>query len=323
MDSEEYCPKVSIIIPVYNGAHYLREAIDSALAQTYKNVEIIVVNDGSTDKGETENIALSYENRIRYIHKANGGVASALNTGIRNMTGEYFSWLSHDDVYYPHKVSTQVRALTYFGHKVILFSDYEFIDQTGNFKRKRITRPSNEYGLRMSFITDDPIGGCTTLVPKSCFDTCGLFSEELRTIQDYDMWFRLSYSFCFAHIPQVLVKVRQHAGQGSRTIPSFIQEAEDYFSIRVSEITDEEIRLISHKHPALFFLKLAFRIKWRGYTIAADRALFRSDQAASELTPRDAFVLIVLRICYIILSSILKPAFWLHRRRYASVTKAK
>ena len=83
-----FFPKVSIIIPVYNGANYMREAIDSALAQTYTNIEVVVVNDGSRDDGATREVALSYGDRIRYIEKENGGVSSALNRGIRDMTGE-------------------------------------------------------------------------------------------------------------------------------------------------------------------------------------------------------------------------------------------
>lgn len=79
--------KVSIIIPVYNGGNYLRNAIDSALSQTYKNCEIIVVNDGSTDGGETAAIAKSYGNKIRYFEKKNGGVGTAVNLGIAEMTG--------------------------------------------------------------------------------------------------------------------------------------------------------------------------------------------------------------------------------------------
>ena len=88
-------PLVSIIIPVYNGANYLREAIESALGQTYGNCEVLVINDGSNDHGETEREALKFGDRIRYFKKENGGVASALNLGIRKMRGEYFSWLSH------------------------------------------------------------------------------------------------------------------------------------------------------------------------------------------------------------------------------------
>ena len=80
-----YSPLVSIVIPVYNGANYLKESIDSALNQSYPHIEVIVVNDGSRDEGATEAVALSYGDRIRYFSKANGGCGSALNFGIKQM----------------------------------------------------------------------------------------------------------------------------------------------------------------------------------------------------------------------------------------------
>src|SRR4030065_1713637 len=99
----EFNLKVSIVIPVYNGSNYLRGAIDSALAQTYKNIEVIVVNDGSDDGGKTEAIANSYGDKIRYICKKNGGVSTQLNVGILAAGGEFISWLSNDDGYIPDK----------------------------------------------------------------------------------------------------------------------------------------------------------------------------------------------------------------------------
>ena len=95
-------PLVSIVIPVFNGEDFLDEAIKSAINQTYRNIEILVINDGSTDG--TEKIANKYEKQIRYFYKENGGVASALNLAIKEMKGEYFSWLSHDDYYDPSKI---------------------------------------------------------------------------------------------------------------------------------------------------------------------------------------------------------------------------
>ena len=92
-------------------SNFLREAIDSALAQTYDNVEVVVVNDGSTDENATEEIAKSYGDKIQYYHKVNGGVASALNLGIEKMKGSYFSWLSHDDKYEKTKIEDQVNVL--------------------------------------------------------------------------------------------------------------------------------------------------------------------------------------------------------------------
>ena len=104
-------PLISIVIPVYNGSNYLAEAIDSALAQTYPNFEIIVVNDGSNDDGATAAVARRYGDKIRYYEKENGGSSSAINYGISKMYGEWFSWLSHDDLYMPQKLQMEMGYL--------------------------------------------------------------------------------------------------------------------------------------------------------------------------------------------------------------------
>ena len=121
----QYQPLVSIIIPVYNGSNFLREAIESALSQTYTNIEIIVVNDGSDDAGVTKAIMDSYGDRISSYHKKNGGVASALNFAVGHMKGDYFSWLSHDDLYHPEKVRSQVQTISNSGESnAVIYSDY-------------------------------------------------------------------------------------------------------------------------------------------------------------------------------------------------------
>jgi glycosyltransferase involved in cell wall biosynthesis len=103
-------PKVSIIVPVYTGASYICDAIDNALAQTWSDIEIVVVNDGSRDDGATEAIALSFRERIRYLRtKPNGGVAFARNAGVAAMTGEVFCWCGHDDTHLPEKTAAAVR----------------------------------------------------------------------------------------------------------------------------------------------------------------------------------------------------------------------
>ena len=105
----KYEPKVSIIIPVYNGSNFLAEAVDAALAQTYKNCEILVVNDGSTDDGASEKIALSYGDKVRYYLKENGGVSSVLNFAFEKMTGEWFSWLLMMIYIIPKKLKSRLR----------------------------------------------------------------------------------------------------------------------------------------------------------------------------------------------------------------------
>ena len=103
-------PLISIIIPVYNGSNYIDKALESCLKQTYENIEIIVVNDGSTDDGLTENTIKPFlaDHRVKYYLKPNGGTSSALNFGIKNSKGDFISWLSHDDLFSPDKIEKQV-----------------------------------------------------------------------------------------------------------------------------------------------------------------------------------------------------------------------
>src|SRR5436305_10006768 len=110
-------PKVTIAIPVYNGSNYVRYAIESALNQTYQYTEVILVNDGSDDGGATDSIARQYLGRINYIVQENKGVAGAMNTAISHMTGDIFTWLSHDDIHLSEKVAAQIEYWHSVGKK--------------------------------------------------------------------------------------------------------------------------------------------------------------------------------------------------------------
>lgn len=238
---EKNKPLVSIIIPVYNGSNYLTQAIDSALAQTYENIEVLVINDGSTDEGATEQIALSYGNRIRYISKTNGGVASALNVGIEHMMGTYFSWLSHDDMYSPTKISNAINAIeqTPEPHRTIVVCDLELIDAKGN----AIYRPVKK-SIQGLFIGKDvflkvinglSIGGCNLLIPKEIFDTYGGF-RDLKTVQDMDCWIRFMLNDCqFLFIVYKDVKSRIHDQQDGRRLKHLIQEEKNILGKNITD----------------------------------------------------------------------------------------
>jgi glycosyltransferase involved in cell wall biosynthesis len=264
---------VSIVIPVFNGSDYLREALDSALAQTYPDIEVLVVNDGSNDGGKTETIALSYGDRIRYFRKEKGGVAAALNFGIREMRGEYFSWLSHDDVYLPRKVEREVAVLEKCAGDTVVYSDYEVIDASSRhvevFRAGRISAPQ----FRMLLVTDIPVNGCTVLVPRRCFEQAGLFDERLKATQDYDLWFRMARRHPFLHCPEVLLRSRIHAGQGTRQMTSIcLAEGNANFMKWLDEIALDQS---PSPDPVLtrFFFRAAVRLKRRGYIHAAEHAL--------------------------------------------------
>lgn len=207
-------PKVSIVIPVYNGSDFLTEAIESALNQTYKNIEVIVINDGSNDEGKTRNISLSYRDKIRYFEKKNGGVSSALNLGIHEMKGEYFSWLSHDDIYYFDKIEKQIEFLNKQNRKdVILYSDYELIDKYSKFIRTFNVQHIEPF--RICLLSSWPVNGCSTLIKKSILFNIGLFDENAKYTQDYCLWFKLAKNCKFVHMPECLIKSRIHNDQGT------------------------------------------------------------------------------------------------------------
>jgi len=220
-------PLVSIVIPVYNGSNYLKEAIDSALNQTYKNIEIIVVNDGSNDEGKTRDIALSYGDRVRYFEKENGGVSTALNLGIEQMRGEYFSWLSHDDIYYADKVETEINY--------IMESDGEFEAVYSRFDR--LTMPDRKIGRNLRHVYDlkymecgffavifGYIYGCTLLADKRLFDRYGLFDTELRMAQDNVKWYEMFKDKKIGYIDRALIALRNHEEQESRKASNFLSE---------------------------------------------------------------------------------------------------
>lgn len=194
-------PKVSIIIPVYNGSNFVRQAIEAALGQSYENKEVIVVNDGSNDGEATDAIVREYADRVRYFTKPNGGVSSALNLGISKMEGEYFSWLSHDDSYAPNKIRDQVELLrSCKREKVIALCGGKFID--GNSQKirdgqsvnrapledRRVYAPLETLKLMLHYGT---FNGCALLIPKAAFDECGGFDERLRYNQDSMMWYKI------------------------------------------------------------------------------------------------------------------------------------
>lgn len=256
-------PKVSIVIPVYNGADYLAEAVDSALAQTYPDCEVVVVNDGSSDGGATRRVAQSYGGRIRYLEKANGGVATALNLGIERMTGDYFSWLSHDDVFLPDKVEAQLVccAQQESPETTVVYSGYDLIDGQG-----RLLEPCGFESLLPVSRTSDPLyvflhGGlhaCAMLIPKRLFDRFGTFDVNLRTTQDSDFWLRLCrqrdvrFAYCARHV----AKVRRHARQGSQGSSVYRRECTDFW-LRVMDVLTPDEKVALSGSEAGFYAELA------------------------------------------------------------------
>ena len=265
-------PLVSIVIPVYNGSNYLRHAIESALAQTYAPVEIVVVNDGSNDGGKTDEIARSFLPRIRYITKDNGGVATALNRGIAEANGAYLSWLSHDDVLHPDKLSRQIAVVT--GERLtrtLVFGDFSVHAVETNLRytqRMPWGCRGDRQGLAaLTLLLTARLHGCTLLIPRACFAEVGPFSEHLRTTQDYDLWFRLfAAGYRFRYVPGVVLTARLHPEQGTRVM-SDIHRGE-VMALYGRALVD--LRPFLGRLPPWFAYRITRSLRVRGLHGAAD-----------------------------------------------------
>lgn len=208
---------VSIIIPVYNAQDYLEECLDSALNQTYDKIEVIAVNDGSTDR--SLDILEKYSNKIKIISKENGGTASALNLGIKNMNGEWFKWISADDVLYPNAIKELIDAAKLLpNRKYILYSNYDIIDSHGKIVDRKTEPNYNELdSFSMNVILLDHFvgNGTTSLIHKSIIDEFGMFNETIGYKEDYELWLRYNVLYnCGLHlVPKNLAKYRVHKKQ--------------------------------------------------------------------------------------------------------------
>lgn len=212
---------VSIVIPVYNAEKYIAECVKSAINQSFKEIEIIAIDDGSSDR--SLEILNQYADRVKIISKENGGTATALNAGIKVMTGDWFKWLSADDVLYPNAIEEFIIEAENLEDKknTILYSNYDIIDSEGN-KIDQFIEPNYNNLSKFEFnviLLDHFVGnGSTSLIHKTALDDYGYFDENIGYKEDYELWLRFCLLYqCRLHlIPKTLVKYRIHEKQLSQ-----------------------------------------------------------------------------------------------------------
>ena len=291
---KEFKPKITIAIPVYNGSNFMKVAIDSALAQTYDNKEILVINDGSTDNGETEKIALSYGNKIRYIKKENGGVATALNLAIKEMKGDYLSWLSHDDIYKPYKIEKQIETIKKLEDKTtILFSNVELIDEKGEiFCTTNYSNLMTHEELCQGIypVIKGTVNGCSMLISKKCFDKVGLFNENLKTSNDYEMWLRLFKEFKSYLIEEPLIQYRIHKNQDTTKSPYTLKEANKLWVDIINNLTVKEIEGWGFE-PFNVYMDLYFQMYYSKYNEAYPVAYKKAKEIYYKSTPKVSIIM--------------------------------
>ena len=211
-------PKVSVVITCYNYARFLPMAVDSALGQTYPNVEVVVVNDGSPD--ETAEVMKRYldDPRIVYVEQANSGQAVAKNNGIRAATAEFIAFLDADDAWHETKLDKQMKLFS--NPEVgVVYTGVTFVDQRGEAIQvsESTLRPPRSGRITEVLFVDNIVPFSSAVVRRACFEKAGMMDTSLRMAIDWDLWLRISVHFEFDFVAEPLTFYRMgHEGQMSR-----------------------------------------------------------------------------------------------------------
>lgn len=211
-------PLVSVVVPVYNGEKYVAEAVASILSQSHSNLDIVLVDDGSTDAslGILKDFELR-DSRVQVLQKSNGGLSSARNFGMRAAKGEYIAFLDADDIWLPHKIERQLNLLIQSKDAGLVYCDNIYIDSVGNEIDVGGFRldPTIQGQVFSELVKANKVcgSGSGVLVPQSVFREVGEFDEKLRACEDWDMWLRISRKYSIKFVADVLVKIRIHPDQ--------------------------------------------------------------------------------------------------------------
>jgi len=206
--------KISVIIPTYNRADFLREAIDSVLAQTYREFELLVIDDGSTD--HTRDVIAMYGKQLTSHFQENRGVSSARNLGIRVSQGEYIALLDSDDRWLPQKLERQIAIMEHHPDLQLCHTEEIWIRHgvrvNPKKKHKKYSGDIFQYCLPLCVISPSSV-----MIRRTVFDEVGGFDERLPACEDYDLWLRITktYPVYFIETP-LLIKRGGHSDQLSR-----------------------------------------------------------------------------------------------------------
>lgn len=235
---------VSVIMPVYNTEKYVGMAMESVMHQTYKNVELVVVDDGSTDNtlDMIRQYADVWQGRIRFsAREKNGGTAAALNDAIELAEGDYICWLSADDFYCEDMVESEVDFLRRNTGCSAVFSRCAFIDENSRFLGEQDYTYNKDFiangmeGIIARLLVGNFWNGCSVLAKAECFKKGERFNVAYKGAQDYDFWLRMAADYDIGYLDKVNVLSRVHGEQGSRKINCRVDEIDVFFHLLCRE----------------------------------------------------------------------------------------
>ncbi|MDA8139771.1 MAG: glycosyltransferase [Desulfobacteraceae bacterium] len=241
-------PYLSVIIPTFNRAAWVKQAIDSVLAQTYSRFELIIVDDGSTDT--TPELLATYGHRMTTIYQDNAGVSAARNHGIREADGELIAFLDSDDYWLPDKLAAQVSYFSDHPTAMICQTEETWI------RNGRRVNPKLRHQKHGGMIFEKSLPLClispsAVMLRRSLLDEVGLFDESLPACEDYDLWLRITWKYPVGLIDTpLIVKRGGHPDQLSR-----MAELDKYRIQAIIKILDENCLSPSQKKAALAMLE--------------------------------------------------------------------
>jgi Glycosyl transferase family 2 len=212
----ERAPQVSVVLPIYNGETFLAEAIDSILRQSFRDFELIAIDDGSTD-GTATILEAVRDPRLRVIHQANAGLAVSLNRGISLARGEYIARHDHDDLSLPMRFARQVQFLEQNPDCALVGTRAE-IRSDDRPARRFHDHPSDDAALRFELLFDNPFVHSSVMLRKRAVESVGGYSTDpaRQPPEDYELWSRLARCYQVANLPERLTIYRETAGGMSR-----------------------------------------------------------------------------------------------------------
>jgi glycosyltransferase involved in cell wall biosynthesis len=219
MDKKKY-PLISVILPVYNGAKYLKDSIESILNQDCSDFELIVINDGSSDNSE-EIISSFNDPRIKYYFQKNLGLARTLNRGIAEASGKYIARHDQDDISYKNRFSVQVNFLNKHRHVAVVgsWANIKIFDLNTS---RYIKHPVDDAALKVLFLFDNYFVHSSVMIRKKSLEAVNGYSDDInrQPPEDYELWSRMMRSCSFANIPNFLICYREIPTSMSRTLAS-------------------------------------------------------------------------------------------------------
>lgn len=247
-------PLVSIITPTYNRADFLKQTIESVLAQSYKNIEHVIIDDGSTDN--TKALIEKYldTGKVRYFYQDNSGQSVARNKGLKEAEGDFVCFLDSDDYFLPKKVEQQIQAFQNNPTVDLAYGDYIFVDANGStLNEENMTRYSGN--ITRELLKDNCVSMNTTMVRKSAIKAIGGFCEHIKVADDYDLWLRLSAQSNFLYIPSALSAYRLMDNQISSNKKARFESNEEI----ITRFIKEHPSLLSQQEQIETFNRLYVR----------------------------------------------------------------